>query len=282
MVVSVIRKVLSGWLGGGVGDTTLSLQNALGNPVSSLSWAPEPFLDLVEIHAVAVVASARYDHVFGRIDDPVDAEVSSEWVASARPPQRIALTLGHSAKEVLANLVSHARKCTRTDAKRQAAIEAAAPSRGPANAAAEGVSVTKPLLGLALCAIAASAALPAGASQTLTTEAVMSGSSPVRIDSCRAVLVDKPGPGGVIPSIILTKRTSTSLRPSISPTSARSRSTASASSLTFKTRSVRSRKASGWIGLVRSRPAFRFTRGARLQELLEPRFRKTQPEPSQM
>lgn len=39
----------------------------------------------------------------------------------------------------------------------------------------------------------------------LPTEVVSSGASPVRIDSCAAALIDKPGPGGVLTSILLTK-----------------------------------------------------------------------------
>ncbi len=45
----------------------------------------------------------------------------------------------------------------------------------------------------------------ASANQNLPTVVSSSGASPVRIDSCRAALIDKPGPGGVIPSILLTK-----------------------------------------------------------------------------
>jgi len=45
----------------------------------------------------------------------------------------------------------------------------------------------------------------AEANQPLPTQVYSSGSSPVRIDSCRAVLIDKPGPGGLIPSALLTK-----------------------------------------------------------------------------
>lgn len=43
------------------------------------------------------------------------------------------------------------------------------------------------------------------AAQTLSTEAISSGSSPVRIDSCRAALLDKLGPGGPLTSMLLTK-----------------------------------------------------------------------------
>ena len=43
------------------------------------------------------------------------------------------------------------------------------------------------------------------ASQVLPTEVVSSGASPIRIDSCAAALIDKPGPGGVLTSILLTK-----------------------------------------------------------------------------
>jgi hypothetical protein len=46
---------------------------------------------------------------------------------------------------------------------------------------------------------------PVIASQMLPTEVVSSGASPVRIDSCRAALLDKAGPGGVLTSILLTK-----------------------------------------------------------------------------
>lgn len=46
----------------------------------------------------------------------------------------------------------------------------------------------------------------ANASQTLTTEVTSSGSSPVRIDSCRAALLDKAGPGGLLVSALTTKR----------------------------------------------------------------------------
>ena len=42
--------------------------------------------------------------------------------------------------------------------------------------------------------------------QSLQTEAISSGSSPVKIDACRAALVDKPGPGGVLVSALTTKR----------------------------------------------------------------------------
>jgi hypothetical protein len=45
----------------------------------------------------------------------------------------------------------------------------------------------------------------ANASQMLPTEVISSGASPVRIDSCTAALLDKPGPGGVLTSILLTK-----------------------------------------------------------------------------
>ena len=44
------------------------------------------------------------------------------------------------------------------------------------------------------------------AAQALPTEVTSSGSSPVRIDSCRAALLDKPGPGSLLVSALTTKR----------------------------------------------------------------------------
>lgn len=58
----------------------------------------------------------------------------------------------------------------------------------------------------AAIAIWAATAVPAAATQSLRTEVTSSGASPVRIDSCRAELLDKAGPGGLIPSIVLAKR----------------------------------------------------------------------------
>jgi hypothetical protein len=47
---------------------------------------------------------------------------------------------------------------------------------------------------------------PAIASQMLPTQVVSSGASPIQIDNCTAALLDKPGPGGVLTSILLTKQ----------------------------------------------------------------------------
>jgi hypothetical protein len=51
------------------------------------------------------------------------------------------------------------------------------------------------LLALALFCVLTTAPAVMDAAQTLPTEVQGSGSSPVRIDSCRAALLDKPGPG---------------------------------------------------------------------------------------
>jgi hypothetical protein len=46
----------------------------------------------------------------------------------------------------------------------------------------------------------------ANAAQSLSTEVTSYGSSPVRIDNCRAALLDKLGPGGIVPALLLAKR----------------------------------------------------------------------------
>jgi hypothetical protein len=57
---------------------------------------------------------------------------------------------------------------------------------------------------LALCIVSISPT--AGrAAQALSVEIVSSGGTPVQIDNCRAAFIDKPGPGGLVPSILLTK-----------------------------------------------------------------------------
>lgn len=50
-----------------------------------------------------------------------------------------------------------------------------------------------------------SGALPARADQEIPTQAIGSSASPIRIDACRAALIDKPGFGGVVTQI-LTRR----------------------------------------------------------------------------
>jgi hypothetical protein len=51
-----------------------------------------------------------------------------------------------------------------------------------------------------------SGGMTADAAQTLSTEVTASGSSPVRIDRCRAALLDQVGPGGIVSALVLTRR----------------------------------------------------------------------------